>query len=156
MYIIILRISANLPVVFRVKENIHTLVRRDLKGDYSRKAEPMKGKFYLAGVLLVITGLLHLAALIVSPLDTLSILPGVFSLVMGTAYIVLGFMLLRLKDNQLSNTALVVLFGLIVDIGRNSSGAEGLALATMVVEALALAVTAYLYFQSRAPLSRVQ
>lgn len=115
----------------------------------------MKLKFTLAGALLIIAGLLHLASLLLTPMDADSVLPGVFDVAFGVIYLVLGFFLLRLKDTYLSNTAVVVLFGLIVDLSTYSTGVEGLPMVMLIVEALALAVLAYLYLQSRAPLSRV-
>ncbi len=116
----------------------------------------MKIKFYLAGSLLIIAGGLHLLTPILAPLANVSDLQVVFTLAVGVVYIVLGAILVRLNDVYLMNTALVVLFGLIVDIALSPRGAEGIMMATMVVEALALAVLAYLYFQSRAPLGRVR
>ena len=115
----------------------------------------MKIKFTLAGALLMIAGLLHLASLFLTPLDSDAVLPGVFDVVFGVIYLVLGFFLLRLKDTYLTNTAVVVLFGLIVDLSIYSTGVDGIPLAMLLVEAFALVVLAYLYLQSRAPLSRV-
>lgn len=115
----------------------------------------MKLKFTLAGALLIIAGLLHLAVLLLTPLDSDAVLPGVFGVAFGVIYLVLGFFLLRLKDTYLTNTAVVVLFGLIVDLSIYSVGVDGIPMVMLLVEALALALLAYLYIQSRAPLSRV-
>lgn len=115
----------------------------------------MKIKFTLAGALLIIAGLLHFAVLLLTPLVSDAVLPGVFGVAFGVIYLVFGFFLLRLKDTYLTNTALVVLFGLIVDLNIYASGVDGMPMVMLLVEAVALAVLAYLYLQSRAPLRRV-
>lgn len=69
----------------------------------------MKYLFYLAGVLLFLSGIFHLVQVFTTPYDPAAVAPTIFTAIFGVAYLVIGALVALGKEN-------VLLYGVIVPL----------------------------------------
>lgn len=113
----------------------------------------MKNIFYLAGGLLLLDGLLHLAKLLAYPIDPAAVIPVVLVGLFGVAYLVLGYLLIRQRDSAVPWAVILPLIGLLGTL--MGSNRDRFSVAFMVIDALVVVLCGYMLLAGRGKLGRV-
>ena len=109
----------------------------------------MKNLFYLAGGLLVLGGVLHVANLLVDP-------GAVLLTIFGAAYLVIGFLLILQRDLGVPLAVIVPGFGLLLAILGLRPNQDAFSTAFIIIDALVVALSAYMLLAGRGRLGRVR
>ena len=110
----------------------------------------MKQIFYIAGGLLGVSGILHLAEMAAA--GTAAVLFGLF----GLTYLVIAYFLSRRSDAAVTAGVLAPIFGLLATVLGLKPGLGILTGLFIVIDIMVIAISAYLFITGRVPLSRVR
>lgn len=113
-----------------------------------------KTLFTLAGIALILGGVLHLVYLVTTPTDQGAIVPVVLIGLLAVAYLVIGAMLIMGREPALVYGIIAPVIGLVLVLTLAAS--SNLLTAFIALDVVAAAISAYLYTQSRATIRRLR
>jgi uncharacterized membrane protein HdeD (DUF308 family) len=116
----------------------------------------MKILFYLAGGLLLLSGLLHLVQVFTTPYDPMTFLPTASNVIFGIAYMVVGAMLIRGMETALRFGVIVALIGGLLRLMTMGSASNQMNLFFLAVDAIVIACCIFLMRAGRPAISRVK
>jgi hypothetical protein len=116
----------------------------------------MKRLFILAATILGLSGILHLARLFSSPIDTAAIIPVIVIALFGVGYLVIAYLLFRHRDSGVLAGVIVPLIGLMVTLLGMRPNPDWLTQAIIVLNILSIAVCGYILLAGRGTLKRVR
>lgn len=112
-----------------------------------------KTLFFVAGIGLILAGVLHLAFLFSTPLDPNAMVPVVLIALLALAYLVIGAMLLMGRESALMAGIIAPVIGLVLALALAASSTW--LVAFIALDVVVAACCAFLYGQSRATIRRV-
>lgn len=114
----------------------------------------MKQIFYIAGGLLGVSGILHLAELAAggSAAGAPAVILGLF----GLTYLVIAYFLSRRSDAAVTAGMLAPIFGLLAAVLGLKSGMAVSMSVTILIDIIVIAISSYLYITGRVPLKSVR
>jgi len=110
--------------------------------------------FIVAGLSLVLAGVLHLSSFFTNPLDPNALVPVVILGLLALAYLAIGIMLLLRKESMLMAGMIVPVVGLVLALAFAAS--SPLLVAFIALDIVAAAINAFLYSQTRSTIRRVR
>lgn len=113
-----------------------------------------KTLFAVAGIGLILAGVLHLVFLATTPTDPGAIVPVVLIGLLAVAYLVIGAMLLMGRESALMAGIIAPVIGLVLVLALAAS--SSMLTAFIALDVIVAAICAFLYGQSRATIRRVR
>lgn len=116
----------------------------------------MKYLFYLAGVLLFLSGIFHLVQVFTAPYDPAAVAPTIFTAIFGVAYLVIGALLALGKENILLYGVIVPLLGGLFSLMSLSVTNSAYATLVLLVGVAVAVICAFLMRAGRPTIGRVK
>ncbi len=122
----------------------------------SRRGISTKSIFYLTAGLCGISGILHLAKLVVYPINTAAMVAVVMTGLFGVAYLGIGYFLLHQRYPLLWAGLFVPLVGFLLTLIGMQPQSDLFTQAFLVLDVLVMLLSAYLLISGRVVLRRVK
>lgn len=116
----------------------------------------MKSVFWMAAAVLGISGVLHLANVVMSPVAGRAVLPVILVGLFGLAFLVLAYLLYRRHDSAVVWGFFLPLIGLALSLVNLTPNPDPYSLAFIVLDILAILLCGYLLLTRRGVIRRVR
>jgi hypothetical protein len=114
----------------------------------------MRPVFLLAGVILVLSGIVHLGTLATTQIAPNAVVPAVLMGILGASYLLLGALLLMRRERALLAGIFVPLVGVLLVVILMAS--SPMLAVFIALDLVVIVCCTYLYFSGRATIGRVR